>query len=181
MTVADLQPIDLENEKVKLVPLSENDFERLYEVASDPLIWEQHPNRNRYQKEVFETYFKGAMESGGAFLILNAATCEPIGCSRFYDLDEHAKTVTIGYTFYGRNCWGKGFNPSAKSLMLAHAFNFSDSVIFHVGAKNIRSQKAMEAIGAQKIREEEVAYYGEASNLNFVYEIKKSAWKNKIV
>ena len=37
-----LQPI-LENENVKLLPLQEDDFEVLYQVASDPLIWEQHP------------------------------------------------------------------------------------------------------------------------------------------
>ena len=41
-----LQPT-LENIEVKLLPLQESDFERLYEVASDPLVWAQHPNKNR--------------------------------------------------------------------------------------------------------------------------------------
>ena len=51
-----LQPT-LENENVKLVPLQETDFERLYDVASDPLIWEQHPNKDRYKREIFQTFF----------------------------------------------------------------------------------------------------------------------------
>ena len=50
----DIQPKHLQNELIKLVPLHENDFEELYEVASDPLVWEQHPNKLRYQREVFQ-------------------------------------------------------------------------------------------------------------------------------
>ena len=83
-----IQPI-LQNEFVKLVPLKETDFEILYKVASDPLIWEQHPNKNRWQREVFQNFFKGAIESKGAFLIYDAVTNEPIGSSRFYDWDSH--------------------------------------------------------------------------------------------
>lgn len=50
-----LQPI-LENGKVILYPLQEDDFEGLYLAASDPKVWEQHPNKNHYQKEVFKTF-----------------------------------------------------------------------------------------------------------------------------
>jgi len=63
----ELQP-RLENAYVKLEPLAAGDFEALYAVASDPLIWEQHPNKNRYQREAFATYFKGAIESRGAVI-----------------------------------------------------------------------------------------------------------------
>jgi RimJ/RimL family protein N-acetyltransferase len=53
--------------------------------------------------------------------------------------------------------------------MLDYAFQFVDKVIFHVGANNIRSQKAMEKLGAVNLGLEEVAYYGEATRTNFVY------------
>lgn len=86
----ELQPI-LENEYVKIIPLKNNDFEILYNIASDPLIWEQHPNKDRYKKEVFENFFKGAIESKGAFLILDNKTNMPIGSSRYYDLDLDKK------------------------------------------------------------------------------------------
>ena len=168
----ELQPT-LQNESVKLVPLKETNFEILYKAASDPLIWEQHPNKNRWQREVFQNFFNGAIESKGAFIIYDSKTNEDIGSSRFYDWNSEKSTVSIGYTFYVRSHWGGKYNPSAKHLMMEHAFKFVDSVIFHIGADNIRSQKAIERLGAVKIAEEEMAYYGEDTKLNFVYEIKR--------
>ena len=167
-----LQPFNLSDQWVSLTPLMESDFEMLFQVANDPLIWEQHPNPDRYKREIFLNYFKGAIESKGAFLIKNALN-HIIGCTRFYDYFPDKKEIKIGYTFFSRDCWGKPFNKSTKLLMLSYAFQFVDQVIFHVGANNIRSQKAMEKLGAQKIGEELVAYYGEASRNNFVYQISK--------
>jgi RimJ/RimL family protein N-acetyltransferase len=173
-----LQPIDLKNEIILLIPLQENDFEELYVVASDPLVWEQHPNKLRYQRDVFQNYFEGAMLSKGAFLIRDTKTNEVIGSSRFYDYIEKENStetsVLIGYTFIGRKFWGKGYNKALKKIMLDYAFQFVDKVYFHIGAFNIRSQKAIEKIGALKVDEFEVEYYGEESKLNFVYLITKN-------
>lgn len=169
-----LQPTNLVSELVELVPLKQADFEELYTIASDPLIWEQHPNPDRYKKDVFEVYFKGAIDSGGAFLIKNAQSGEVIGCTRFYDFNETEKSVLIGYTFFSRSCWGRGINHAVKHLMLDYAFQFVDKVIFYVGANNIRSQKAMEKLGAVNLGFEEVAYYGEATRTNIVYCIEKT-------
>lgn len=166
----------LENEFVKLVPLKEDDFEKLYKVASDPLIWEQHPNMNRYQREVFRNYFKGALESGGAFLIYDNKTGEAIGSSRLYDHDPAERVIEIGYTFLARDHWGSVYNRAVKKLMLDHAFTFVGSVIFHIGAQNIRSQKAMERLGGIKTGEIEMEYYGEPKRLNFIYCIHKEDW-----
>lgn len=167
-----LQPY-LNNDTIELVPLKEEDFDVLYAVASDPLIWEQHPNPDRYKEEVFRNYFKGALESGGAFLTKDLKTGEVIGCTRFYDHLPEQKEIKIGYTFISRAYWGKKINPQVKKLLLDYAFQYLDRVIFHVGALNIRSQKAMERIGGVKIGEEEVTYYGEKPMVNFVYEIRK--------
>jgi RimJ/RimL family protein N-acetyltransferase len=172
-----LQPINLKNEIIQLIPLQETDFSALYKVASDPLVWEQHPNKLRYQRDVFQNYFEGAMLSKGAFLIRDTKTNEVIGCSRYYDFNENENStetsVLIGYTFIGRNFWGKGYNKALKKLMLDYAFQFVEKVYFHIGAYNYRSQKAIEKIGAQKVDEFEVEYYGEESKLNFVYLITK--------
>ena len=169
-----LQPENLHNERITLVPLEEKDFELLFQVASDPLVWEQHPNKLRYQKEVFQNYFEGAIQSKGAFFICDTNTNETIGSSRFYDYNEKDSSIIIGYTFIGRNFWGKEYNKSLKKLMLDYAFQNVDKVYFHIGAQNIRSQKAIEKIGAIKIDEQEVTYYGEDSKLNFIYVIKKN-------
>lgn len=172
-----LQPT-LEDDLPILYPLQTTDFEELYKVASDPLIWEQHPNKDRYRKEVFQNFFDGAMQSKGAFKIVDIVSNETIGSTRFYDLDTNNKSVLIGYTFYGRNYWGSSHNPKVKKLMIDYAFQFVDTIYFHIGANNIRSQKAIERLGATKVREIEVAYHGEPEKLNFEYSINKKDWKN---
>jgi RimJ/RimL family protein N-acetyltransferase len=176
----DLQPA-LENQWVKLRPLRADDFEALYAVASDPLIWEQHPTRTRYQRDVFERYFQGGMECGGALLISDAQTGEVIGSSRYYDWDEAARQIVIGYTFIARSHWngnprGVHYNRQIKTLMLDHAFRFADAVLFNVGATNVRSRMAMQKLGAKLIGEAPVAYYGEPSNPNVIFKIERADW-----
>ena len=157
-------------------PLKESDFESLHTAASDPLIWEQHPNKNRYQRQAFENYFKGAIESGGAFLVKNAQTNEIIGSSRYSDYKAETDTVSIGYTFFIRSYWGKGHNYALKKLMLDHIFQFVNIVTFYIGAVNKRSQISIERFGAVKTGEAEMAYYGEAAKLDYVYTITKEQW-----
>ncbi len=170
-----IQPT-LENENILLVPLIEADFERLFEVASDPEVWKMHPNKERYKREVFENFFKGAIESKGAFLIINKESEEVLGSSRFYDFDENMKSILIGYTFYGTKSWGKSINSKVKKLMLDYIFQFVDEVNFHVGKDNIRSIKAMEKLGAKSLYEIEVAYFGENSKTNIVFQICKKSY-----
>ena len=158
-------------------PLKETDFERLYLAASDPLIWEQHPNKNRYQRQQFENYFKGAMESGGAFLVTDATTKEVIGSSRYSDFNAEKGVVSIGYTFFVRRCWGKGYNYALKKLMLDHIFQLVETVQFYIGAVNKRSQVSIERLGAVKTGETEMAYFGEAPKLDYIYTITKEQWQ----
>ena len=175
-----LQPT-IQNEFVKIQPLKMDDFEILFAVASDPLIWEQHPNKNRYQLAEFENYFKGAIESGGGFLISDSNTGQAIGSTRFYDLNTAEKSILIGYTFIARSHWGKGYNPALKKLLLNHAFEMVDTVYFHVGAGNIRSQRAMEKLSAGKAGELEVAYFGEPVKSNLIYKIEKKDWNQLLI
>ena len=172
----DLQP-KLEDPWIRLRPLRAEDLEDLYAVARDPLLWEQHPSRNRYQREVFENYFEGALESGGALLIFDNQSGQVLGSSRYYDLDEAKRTVAIGYTFIARSHWGRDYNRRLKILMLDHAFRFVDTVVFHVGADNMRSRMAMQKLGATLIGEAAIAYYGEPSNQNVIYELKLADWQ----
>ena len=173
--VIDLQPI-LKNDLVIAVPLQQSDFEILYTAASDPLIWEQHPNTNRYQRKEFENYFKGAIQSGGAFLVKDAVTGEIIGSSRYSDYDAATNSIAIGYTFFIRSHWGTGHNYALKKLMLSHVFQFVDVVNFFIGAVNKRSQISLERFGAIKTGEKEMAYYGEPAKLDYIYTITKTQW-----
>ncbi|MGV3528692.1 MAG: GNAT family N-acetyltransferase [Flavisolibacter sp.] len=172
----DTQPT-LQNDTVILYPLQESDFEELYAVASDPKVWEQHPNKDRWQRDVFRNFFEGAMQSGGAFKLMDKASGRVAGSTRMYDYNESEGSILIGYTFFGREFWGKGLNPAAKTLLLDYLFQHVKRVDFHIGAENVRSQVAIGRLGAKKVGEMEVAYYGETPKLNFIYRIEKDEWK----
>lgn len=173
-----IQPI-LENEYVILIPLLKEDFEDLYSVAADPDIWRQHPNKDRWKKEVFQTFFEGALQSKGAFKIINKTDQSVIGSTRFYDYDDQENSILIGYTFYATKYWGKGINHSVKKIMLDYIFQFVSIVYFHIGAENVRSQISITRLGATKVGEKEVIYFGEQPKQNFVYRIKKEEWRSK--
>lgn len=166
----------LENDLVKLVPLKEEDFESLFKVAHDPEIWAQHPNPDRYKLPVFQNFFKGALESKGAYLIFDKAGGQIIGSTRYYEPNEDEKSIFIGYTFFKKEFWGQGYNVSTKKLMLDFVFDYYDKVYFHIGSENLKSQRSIIKLKANKIREELVAYYGEPDRINFLYLINKSDW-----
>jgi RimJ/RimL family protein N-acetyltransferase len=146
----DLQPI-LQGELIKLRPLRPEDFHDLYAVASDPLIWEQHPNKDRYKEEVFKEFFREALASGGALIAIDSKTAQVIGSSRFHGYDQTKSEIEIGWTFLARSHRGGIYNREMKQLMLRHSFQFVKSVVFLVGPENLRSQRALEKLGAVRL------------------------------
>jgi RimJ/RimL family protein N-acetyltransferase len=146
----DYQPV-LKGQLVELRPLRAEDYDELYAVAADPLIWEQHPSRNRYQEAAFQEFFQEALGSGGALVAIDRQTQRMIGSSRFHGYDPDRNEVEIGWTFLARSHWGGRYNNEMKRLMLQHALRLVGSVVFLVGPQNIRSQRAVERIGAVRI------------------------------
>ncbi|HVB38466.1 MAG TPA: GNAT family N-acetyltransferase [Vicinamibacterales bacterium] len=146
----DLQPT-LRGQLVELRPLRAEDYDDLYAVASDPLIWEQHPARNRHEDAVFRTFFQEGLASGGAFVVTDVATGKVIGSSRYYGYDPEKREVEIGWTFLARSHWGGRYNGEMKKLMVEHALPFVDRVVLLIGPTNYRSQRAAEKIGAVRV------------------------------
>jgi RimJ/RimL family protein N-acetyltransferase len=142
----DFQP-SLTGDLLELRPLRAEDYRDLYAVAADPLLWEQHPCPDRYRGEVFEVFFREALESGGALIAIDHKDGRVIGSSRFHGHDEAVGEVEIGWTFLARSHWGGAYNREMKHLMLQHAFRFVRSVVFLVGPQNLRSRRAVEKIG----------------------------------
>jgi N-acetyltransferase len=162
----DLQPT-LEGELLRLRPLRADDWPALFAVASDPLIWEQHPVPDRYKEEVFRGFFREAMESGGAFVVIDKKDGSVIGSSRYLGYDEDRSEIEIGFTFLARAYWGGVCNREMKDLMLRHAFRFVRHVVFLVGPDNWRSQKAMEKIGGVRVEPR----LNKAGRMNVVFQI----------
>ncbi len=146
----ELQPT-LDGPRLHLRPLRAEDFDALHAVAADPLIWEQHPERDRWTRAVFERFFAEAIASGAAFLVIDKGTGAPVGSSRYFGYDSEKNEVEIGWSFLARSHWGGSYNREMKDVMLRHAFRFVKRVIFLVGPDNLRSQKALLKLGAEPL------------------------------
>ena len=97
----DRQP-HLVGERFELRPLQPDDWDALFAVASDPLIWEVHPARDRYTEPVFRQFFREALESGGALVALDRATGQIIGSSRYNWFGPDRDELEIGWSFLAR-------------------------------------------------------------------------------
>lgn len=168
--------VRLEGELLKLRPLEEKDFEPLFAAASDPAIWEQHPEPDRWQRGVFEGFFRGAIESRGAFLITDSRSGEVIGTSRYLAFSPEKRSVEIGYTFLARSCWGNTYNRELKKLMCDYAFRFVDSVEFRIGAFNRRSRAAVEKLGAELEAEYTAKRVSGREHPAVLYRLRKERW-----
>ena len=167
----DRQPT-LETERLVLRPLSEDDREALYEVASDPAVWEQHPIHDRWRREVFDAFFDEGMAAGGSLAVVRKSDERIVGSTRYGPVEEdEGGFVEIGWTFLMPTCWGKGLNPEMKRAMLAHAFEEVGTVEFRVGDTNYRSRNALEAIGAVRTERYELERYQGKRVVHLVYEI----------
>ncbi|PYK58470.1 MAG: N-acetyltransferase [Verrucomicrobia bacterium] len=162
----DLQPI-LKGKLIELRPLRPQDFDALFSAASDPKVWEQHPESDRYQRKVFQRFFDGALESKGAF----------IGSSRYCNLDLTNREVEVGWTFLEREFWGGTYNRELKRLMLEHAFRFVDRVVFVVGEQNFRSQKALAKIGASFLKKTQLPADDGRIKTNLVFAITAKSYR----
>jgi N-acetyltransferase len=170
----ELQPV-LTGETLIVRPLRADDREALWEVARDPLVWEQHPDKTRFQPEGFARFFQDSLDSGSALVVVDAASGRIIGSARYYDWDPEKREVAIGYTFLSRDFWGGATNGELKRLMIGHAARWADRVWFHVGKHNLRSQKAMEKIGAMVECEALRPLNGEMIPF-FYYRIDTAGW-----
>ncbi len=139
---------DLSDGVISISLLNKNDFELLYEVASDKLLWAGHPSKNRYKRNIFKQWFDDALSSNHALKISETKTGKIVGSSRYYEYDSEKKEVAIGYTFIGRAYWGGETNKRVKKMMIDHAFETVNKIWLHADPTNIRSQKAIKKLGA---------------------------------
>ncbi|MBV9993744.1 MAG: GNAT family N-acetyltransferase [Caulobacteraceae bacterium] len=173
----DLQPT-LDGRLVTLRPVLPSDWDEMFAVASDPLIWEVHPERRRYEAAIFRRFFESALESRSAFAILGDNGGRIIGSSRYHRHDPELREIEIGWTFLARPYWGGAYNREVKRLMLEHAFGFVDTVVFWVGEENARSRRAMEKIGGILRDGVRTRDHSSGPTPYVVYEIRKAQMKD---
>ena len=144
----------LENERVQLRPLSATDHAFLLPFSlKEPALW-TYSLTSAAGEEKLENYLQAALqlreeETGYPFLVYDKKNEKIAGSTRFYSINFHHKTLSIGYTWYGKEFQLTGLNRHCKLLLLTHAFEAleMERVEFRADAKNTRSITAMRAIG----------------------------------
>ena len=161
--------LPLQTEHFSLEPLAPKDFDALYAVASDPLLWEQHPEADRWKHSKFQHFFDGGLANDlGCFLIREKRSGRAAGSSRFYGYDEANRCIRIGYTFIARELWGTSANREIKEAMPLRAFKVVDRVFFDIGPQNFRSIAAVKNLGA--------VFSHNESDTKAVYVLSKQQW-----
>lgn len=151
---AALANVTLSGHGVQLEPLTRGHIAPLQEAVDDgdigAISYVTVPARDCIAGWVEEAL---AMRDAGRqlpFAIL--AGGHVVGSTRFYDIDLSVPTLAIGYTFHAASVWRSHVNTAGKRLMLGHAFDTlgAQSVYFHTSHQNLRSQAAIERLGAQR-------------------------------
>ena len=168
----DLQP-HLVGDLLELRPLRPDDWDDLFLAGSDPLIWEGHPAHDRYKAEAFRAYFREALDSRGALVALDRKSGRVIGSSRYFWYGPEQNELEIGWTFLTRASWGGEYNREMKRLMLDHAFQSVERVIFLIATTNRRSRRALEKIGGRLTDRIETRTIRGSDLEHVVYEIRK--------
>ena len=140
----------LENTRVRLTPLKIEDIAALESVAfEDPELLAFSPS-SIHNPQSLKAYVSIALKERYAYLIFDKSRHAYAGSTSFGNYSEYHKRVEIGWTWIGKLFQGTGLNSSIKMLMLQHAFESEgmERVEFKIDARNIRSRKAVEKLGA---------------------------------
>jgi RimJ/RimL family protein N-acetyltransferase len=173
-----LQPT-VANERLSIRPINADDFDEVFACASDKNIWAGHPAIDRYQRPVFELWFKSAMDSKATIVVIDNNTGKIIGSSRYYQVPSVPDDISIGFTFLTCAYWGGDTNLELKKLMFGYAFEFFDTIWLHVAPGNIRSQKACEKIGAE-FTHEEISQISGKDEPWYCYRVRKADWQQRV-
>jgi len=184
-----MHAITLEDDRVLLTPLTIHDYESLLPFAlQEPTLWDYSPwpiAGAEHFKEYLEIACKGfAAGESLPFVVFDKSKKAIAGSTRFYDIQEKAKAVQLGYTWYGKDFQGTGINRHCKYLLLQYAFETwqMERVEFRADARNARSIAAMKKIGCI---EEGLLRSAVPSNLGgrrntIILSILKEEWNNTV-
>jgi RimJ/RimL family protein N-acetyltransferase len=171
----------LENRFVRLEPIAERHKEDLRaSCEADPATW-QDLYIVSMLGEAFEhgwdRFANGRSGKNITFALVIDGVCR--GMSSYLDVDTSHNTVEIGFTYYDPAVRGGVANPSAKRLMMAHAFDSgAQRVQYRVDAANARSRAAVLKLGAVQegiLRDDKVTWTGRIRS-TVVFSILAAEW-----
>lgn len=179
-----MENIYLENEYVLLRPVELEDIEGILEGAIDERIWE-HMSVQLLSRESVEEYVHKAIAaykdgSNYLFVIIEKVNNNIVGCTSFLDISLPQKRLEIGATWLNPVVWASHVNTNCKYLLLSYCFEelACNRVQIKTGHENIRSQRAIERIGAKKegiLRNHMIRREGQIRH-TVMYSIVKDEW-----
>ena len=180
-----VQPVSLTGSIVRLEPLSEAHVPDLAIVGRDETIWQFLPYGNIDTEAKMHDHVKMLIDRAKRgtdlpFAVVLLESNQPIGCSRYLEIRKDHRSLEIGGTWYGGAFQRSGVNTECKYLLLSHAFETLGCirVQFKSDARNHRSHKALERIGAVKegiLRKQMIAKDGQIRD-SIYYSIIDSEW-----
>ena len=174
MLTLDTFKVNLEGQSFNLVQTEPQHFDALYQVASDPELWVQHPQSDRWKPDVFKRFFDvGLQNPEGCFTIVDKGSGEVVGSTRFYGFNAKEPSIRLGYSFIARSLWGGAANQAIKHTQLSFLFNHVDAVYFEIGHRNVRSQKALAKFPVESYPQDERAI--QVGNL--LYRLRRHAYR----
>ena len=174
----------LVGEEVSLIPVEEKWLEELLSFSTDPLIWKHLPVEIYTPEDMFNWYKHTRQEADSGkiipFLIQHTQSGEILGSTRIFEWDRLHKRAEIGFTWINPKWFGSKINVAAKVLLLDYAFNSLklNRVQFRADERNLRSQRAIEKLGATKeavLRNYKFRRDGSIGNV-ILYSIISSEW-----
>ena len=148
-------PLILESDRVKLTPLENTHFKELIDIGQDKRIWEFMPVDWLGKKDLNEVLLEALSgRTDGQqypFVAIDKVTNKIFGTTRYLKISKDHRNLEIGWTWYKPEYWKTGYNKECKFLLLQHCFEVLGTISVQLGTAdtNIRSQKAIESIGAK--------------------------------
>lgn len=174
----------LQGDSVELVPMELSHLDGLWKAAMPEEIWDFTASKIR-SKEQMEKVVKAALaekEKGNQFpfVVLHKQDNKIVGSTRYLDISNANKSLEIGWTWYNPEVWRTRVNTECKLLLLQFAFEEwrMNRVQFKTDSRNVRSQRAIERLGAKKegiLRQDRILLDGYIRD-TVVYSIIQEEW-----
>jgi N-acetyltransferase len=150
-------PVVLYGDAVKLEPLDPSHADDLLAAGADPEIWRYMPipqpgSAAEVRKWIDDAWKLAATGEQLPFAIMDAETGRAVGSTRYLEIHRNWRTMEIGWTWLAASVQRSAVNTEVKLLLLKHAFEDHGAlrVQFKTDGRNLRSQRAIERLGAVK-------------------------------
>ncbi|MFT4822871.1 MAG: RimJ/RimL family protein N-acetyltransferase [Halioglobus sp.] len=180
----EVNPVLLKGENVRLEPLSQDHAQGLFNRGQEVADWEFMPRACFVDMADTRQWIDQALEAPNQvpFAIVETSRDKAVGSTRFLNIRPDHRSLEIGWTWLGREWQGTAVNTQAKSLLLEHAFDRLRylRVAFKTDGRNLRSQKALERIGAnlEGVLRNHMIVQGDYSRDSVYYSVIDREWKD---